>query len=137
MPISPPTDRPTWESEIATMWMSDEGIIISWSKPIQRTAQNISANAELVERITGGRPKPVLVHLCPSPMPDRSTRDRVNAVLPEMYTAMAMVDGGGLVRVIMNILFKLNKPPIPIRNFSTEKEALVWLRTFQEEVVRQ
>ena len=42
MNIQKPTDRETWEGEIATYWFDDNGILVSLSKSILRTVENIS-----------------------------------------------------------------------------------------------
>ena len=73
---------------------------------------------------------PLLIHLVNSPMPDKATRDFSAAQLPNVYTAMAMVSKPGLATLIMNLLFKLKPPPIPMKNFSNENEAKEWLKQF-------
>jgi hypothetical protein len=63
-------------------------------------------------------------------VPDKETRKFSAEQLPNVYTAMAMVSKPGLSRFIMNILFALKKPPIPMKSFTNEKEAKDWLRAF-------
>ena len=70
--IPVPVDRPVYDGDIATYWF-DDGILVSRSKPVRRTVANIAANVVLVQRITGGTPAPLLIHLARSPMPDRAT----------------------------------------------------------------
>lgn len=41
-----------------------------------------------------------------------------------------MVSKPGLSKFIMNILFALKKPPIPIKSFTDDKEAKEWLRSY-------
>jgi hypothetical protein len=123
-----PTDREVVEGEIATYWLEDDGTLVSVSKPVRRTVENLSANAELVRRITGGRPAPLLIYLSTSPVPDRAARQLSTALLPQSYSAMAMVSDPGLASFIMNILFSLQPPPIPMRNFTDDQEARAWLR---------
>jgi len=41
---------------------------------------------------------------------------------------MAMFSEPGLARLIMNVLFKLKPPPIPMKSFTDEKEAKEWLK---------
>ncbi|MCO4292529.1 STAS/SEC14 domain-containing protein [Solitalea sp. MAHUQ-68] len=127
--IKPPTDREIIEGEIATYWM-DEGILVSLSKSIKRTVANIGGNVKLVKEITGNKPVPLLIYLANSPMPDKATRKFSTEKLPEIYTAMAMVSKPGLALLIMNILFKLKQPPIPMRNFQNAEEAKEWLKQY-------
>jgi hypothetical protein len=124
-----PTDRPTWESEIASYWF-DEGILVSLSKPARRTIENITGNVALVKEITSDKPVPLLIYLSRSPVPDKSTRKFATEQLPLIYSAMAMVSKPGLSKFIMNILFSFRQPPIPMKSFSDDKEAKNWLRQF-------
>ena len=128
--LSKPDDEKIIRGEIADYYLDPEGILISYSKNPKRTVQNISDNVALVKKITGNKPIPLLIFLCPSPVPDKETRKFSSEQLPHIYKAMAMVSPPGLAKLIMNILFKLKTPPIPMKSFSTELEARVWLRQY-------
>ena len=118
------------KGEIANYRFDESGILYSYSKSIQRTVKNISDNVELVKRITGNKPVPLLIYLCNSPMPDKATRQFSTEQLPLIYKAMAMVSKPGLSKLIMNLLFKFKKPPIPMKSFSDDKEAREWLMQY-------
>jgi len=124
-----PTDRPIFNGEIATYWFED-GVLISLSKSPKRTVENISANVALVKEITNNIRMPLLIYLSNSPVPDKETRKFATEQLPVIYSAMAMVSKPGLAKFIMNILFSLKKPPIPMKSFSDDKEAKEWLRQY-------
>jgi len=128
-PISIPTDRQTWEGEIATYWFED-GILISLSKSPKRTIESISRNVALVKQITNNTPVPLLIYLANSPVPDKATRKFSTEQLPVIYKAMAMVSKPGLAKLIMNILFKFSQPPIPMKSFSDPEDARNWLQQF-------
>ena len=112
---------------IADYQMGDDGILYAYSKSILRTVENISANIELVKKITHNRPVPLLIYLVNSPMPDKATRKLSAEKLPEIYSAMAMVSKPGLSQFIMKLLFRFNPPPIPMRSFSDDVKAREWL----------
>ena len=124
-----PTDREIFEGEIATYWF-DSGILVSLSKSPMRTVENIKGNVELVKRITNNKPVPLLIYLANSPVPDKATRKYSTEQLPVIYSAMAMISKPGLAKFIMNILFALKKPPIPIKSFTDDKEAKDWLMQY-------
>ncbi len=124
-----PTDRQTFEGEIATYWM-DDGILVSLSKSTLRTVANIRENGELVMRITDNKKVPLLIYLKNSPIPDKETQKFSREQLPKIYTAMAMISQPGLAKFIMNLLFKLQSPPIPMKNFTDVKEAKEWLKQY-------
>ncbi|HET6992984.1 MAG TPA: hypothetical protein VFJ43_16750 [Bacteroidia bacterium] len=44
---------------------------------------------------------------------------------------MAMVSGSALGKLIMNLIFGLQKPSIPMKTFSNEKDAINWLKQYQ------
>jgi hypothetical protein len=125
-----PDDTQLVKGEIADYYLDSEGILYSYSKSPRRTVKNISENSALVKRITGGKKVPLLIYLSNSPVPDKKTRRFSTEQLPNVYTAMAMVSKGGLAQFIMNILFKFNPPPIPMKSFSDDKEAVEWLKQF-------
>lgn len=126
-----PANTPTFESDIAKYWFED-GILISDSKSVLRTVDNISNNALLVKKITNNTPALLLIYLADSPIPDKATRQLSTEVLPTIYKAMAMVSKPGLSQFIMKILFKLKQPPIPMKNFSNAEEAKAWLKQFKD-----
>jgi hypothetical protein len=124
-----PTDRQIWNGEIADYWM-DDGILVSLSKSPKRTVENISANVALVKNITNNTRIPLLIYLSSSPVPDKATRKFAAEQLPAIYSAMAMVSKPGLSKFIMNILFALKPPPIPMKSFTDDKEAKEWLKKY-------
>ena len=127
--MTPPTDRQIWEGEIATYWF-ENGFLVSLSKSTMRTVKTISDNVALVKSITNNKPVPLLIYLANSPVPDKETRKFSTEQLPVIYKAMAMVSKPGLSKFIMNILFSLKPPPIPMKSFTNDKEAKEWLKQF-------
>ncbi|MDQ0641427.1 hypothetical protein QF042_004992 [Pedobacter sp. W3I1] len=124
------SDNQLIEGEIADYLLTDDGILISYSKSILRTVENISANVALVKEITNNKRVPLLIYLKNSPVPDKETRKFSTKQLPQIYTAMAMVSKPGLAQLIMKILFKFQNPPIPIKSFTDDEKARAWLRQF-------
>ena len=122
-----PIDRETFEGEIATYWF-DDGILVSLSKSPRRTVSLIAGNVALVKQITNNTPVPLLIYLTDSPIPDKETRKFSTEQLPVIYKAMAMVSKPGLAKFIMNILFALKPPPIPMKSFTDDNLAKEWLR---------
>jgi len=125
-----PTDRPIIEGEIATYWIDDDGILVSLSKSIRRTVANITNNVALVKQITDNKRVPLLIYLTNSPVPDKETQKVSREQLANIYTAMAMISEPGLAQFIMNLLFRFQRPPIPMKNFTDEAEAKEWLKQY-------
>ena len=124
-----PTERQVFKGEIASYWF-DNGILVSLSNNRQRTVANITSNIALIKEITSNTKVPLLVYLKNSPIPDKETRRFSTEQLPDLYTAMAMVSKPGLAKFIMNILFKLKPPPIPMKSFTDDKAAKEWLMQY-------
>lgn len=127
--IKLPNDRPTFDGEIATYWF-EGNMLVSLSKSIKRTAENIASNAEFVKKITGGRQLPLLIYIAKSPMPDKAARKLSAELLPKNYKAMAMVSEPGLSQFIMKMVFTFKPSPIPVKNFGNDNEAREWLKQF-------
>lgn len=125
-----PNNVPLIKGEIADYYYDSRGILYSYSKSMQRTVENISNNIALVKEITGNKKVPLLIYLTNSPVPDKATRRFSTEQLPHVYTAMAMVSKPGLSKLIMNILFRLKAPPIPIRSFGNDVQAKEWLQQY-------
>ena len=125
-----PGNIPLIKGEIADYWLSDDGLLYSYSKSPVRTVKNITENIQLVKQITGNKKVPLLIYLSNSPVPDKETRKFSTEQLPNVYTAMAMVSKPGLSKFIMNLLFSLKKPPIPMKSFTDDQEAKEWLKQY-------
>lgn len=123
-------DAPLITGEIADYRYDAGGILYAYSKSPKRTIENISSNIALVKQITGNKKVPLLIYLSNSPIPDKATQQFSKEKLPEVYTAMAMVSKPGLAKLIMNVLFRLQKPPIPMKSFSDDRIAKEWLQQF-------
>jgi hypothetical protein len=121
---------PLIEGELADYFLDGDNILYSYSKSIKRTVENIGRNVDLVKQITGDKPVPLLIYLTDSPVPDKATRQFSTEQLPHIYKAMAMVSKPGLSQLIMRILFKFQKPPIPMKSFTDEEKAREWLVQF-------
>jgi hypothetical protein len=115
------------EGEIANYRLDESGILYSYSKSVLRTVPLMQKNRELVKSIAGDKPVPLLIFLKNSPMPDKATRDYSKSILPEIYSAMAMVSRPGLSALIMKLLFAFQRPPIPMKSFTDEETAKAWL----------
>lgn len=122
-------DKSIIKGEIADYYLED-GILVSLSKNPKRTVDSIKKNVALVKEITNNKPIPLLIYLSNSPVPDKETREFSTTQLPIIYTAMAMVSKPGLSKFIMNILFSLKKPPIPMKSFTDDKKAKEWLKQY-------
>jgi hypothetical protein len=128
--IKPPDNTQLIKGEIADYWYAPDGILYSYSKNPIRTVKNITENISLVKSITNNKIIPLLIYLSNSPIPGKATRKFAAEQLPNVYSAMAMVSKPGLSKFIMNILFSIKPPAIPMKSFTDDKKAKEWLAQF-------
>lgn len=115
------------ESQIASYWEVEQGIFYALSKPIDRTSENIAENVALVKSLNGHEPVKLIIQIAKSKVPDKATRDLAARELPLTYSAMAMITSNRLAGLIINFIYGLKKPPIPIKSFANYEDAYVWI----------
>jgi hypothetical protein len=128
--MQPPENAQLHEGDFATYWFDDEGILHSRSKSTLRTRENAERNFDLIRKISGGKKVCLLVYLAFTKKPDKETREYMVQGMPSVYKAMAIVSKFGLGNFVMALLFKFQKPVIPMKTFSDEAEAKEWLRQY-------
>ncbi|CAM3826306.1 STAS/SEC14 domain-containing protein [Aquirufa nivalisilvae] len=128
--VTLPTHKKIVSGKIADYWIED-GILFSLSKPMKRTVENISENVALVKEFTQNIKMPLLIYLSNSPVPDKATRVYSKEQLPHIYSAMAMVSEPGLAQLIMKMVFQFQRPPIPMKSFNNDQDAIKWLQQFK------
>jgi hypothetical protein len=127
--VSVPTDREVFEGDIATYWF-ENGILVSLSKSVKRSVDLIKGNVSLVKRISKGKPVPLLIYVKNAPVPDKETRRFSAEMVPQIYSAMAIVSKPGLASLVMKMVFALKPSPIPMKQFNDAQSAKEWLKQF-------
>ena len=117
----------------AEIKLRDDGIVIARIYPGTRQSLD-DARAILSAAIDArnGRRRPIAVDIsgC-EPLPAEVRRHYSGDVLAKSFSAIAMLIEANLFgRMIGNIYLSIARPAIPTRLFSSEADALGWLRTF-------
>lgn len=115
------------ESRLATYWEVEPGIFYAASKSTDRTVESIGENVALVKSLNQHKPVKLIIQIAKSKVPDKATRAFAAKELPLTYSAMAMITSNKLAGFIINLIYGLKKPPIPIKSFSTFEEAYNWI----------
>lgn len=115
------------ESELAKYWRIDERTIYAASKPSDRTVETIASNVALVKSLNGQQPVKLIITIAKSSVPDKATRELAAKELPLTYSAMAMIAPNKLTGFIINLIYGMKKPPIPMKTFSNFEDALKWI----------
>ena len=120
------------ETSIGKMWLDEEGII--------RVKMNAGSVIELEEvkevvaarsTLSKGKKRPLLVDIRALRSVSAEARSYF-AGEEEAVCAIAGIIGSPLSRIISNFFLGLNKPSYPFKLFTSEEEALKWLRGFLE-----
>lgn len=119
-------DRTTQPYQI--WWDEAEGIVHGkWAEGTVWTLSESEAVLEWIDALDRG-PIPVLVDIRLLSSFERPARERVqNAV--DHFTCVAMLAESAVTRMIANFALGLSPPPYPVRMFTSEAEALSWLRS--------
>lgn len=126
----PPTDAVS--TRTCTLWL-DRFVRGRFHQGAEVTAADARENLEATARLCGGRVRPVLVDL--RGIRSQSAEARALFAGPEgtaVSSAVALVIGSVLSRVLGNFYLGFNRPEVPTRLFTSVAEAEVWLAGFEE-----
>ena len=122
------------EIELRSQWirLGEDGIVYIKTKPrVDMDRADAEEGIRACGAMCGGKLRPALVDL--SNLKSMTREARLYFAGPETaaaQSAAALVIKSPLTKAIGNFFMGLNKPLIPTRLFTSETEALVWLRTF-------
>jgi hypothetical protein len=120
------------EMRTLTIWLEGDGIVRLKLKPnVQITLQDVQASVRAVSELCGGKRSPALVDMRGLMSMDREARVFLaGEETAKVESAAALIIESPLTRAIGNFFMGLNKPLIPTRLFTSEAEALAWLKGF-------
>jgi hypothetical protein len=122
------------EIELRTQWirLGDDGIVYIRTKPrVELDRADAEEGILAISSLCAGKPRPALVDM--SDLKSMTREARLYFAGPEtakVESAAALVIKSPLTKAIGNFFMGLNKPIIPTRLFTTETEAVAWLRGF-------
>ena len=113
-------------------WMGEDGIIRGVHLPdTEETLEDAKENMAATAKIGAGKRCPILVDLRRVKSIDRQAREYYGrGDQAEVVRAVALLIDSPLSRAIGNFILGINKPRIPVKLFTSEAEALDWLRGF-------
>jgi beta-glucosidase/6-phospho-beta-glucosidase/beta-galactosidase len=123
-------EKRIFESELATFWFDNEGILHAEAKLIPRTLENQKQTYEYIRKISDNKKVCMLSNATRSKPMDKETRDYIAKEMPNVIKAMAVISQTSLGFYISNIFLSLKRQPVPIKLFTTETEAKEWLRKY-------
>ena len=112
------------------IWLEDDGIVRVKVKPnIEISLQDAQAAIRAVSSVCGGKKTPALVDMRGLVGMDRGARLYfAGEETAKVESAAALIIESPLSKAIGNFFMGLNKPIIPTRLFTSEEEAIAWLK---------
>ena len=110
------------------MWLRPDGIVqLVWAPRTTVLLDDATAALEEMAQLTDGRRSPLLVDMRDTGPLDRPTRTELTR-RSDLQSAVALVAGTPLSRMMANFFLTVSKPPFPTRLFDNEASALAWLQ---------
>lgn len=113
-------------------WMGEEGIARTCVKEnAEITLELAKENTESVNTLYKGKKFPILIDSRGIKSMSRDAREHFSTKGRDTKTnAFGIIIGSPISRVLGNFYLGINKPPVPTKLFSSEEEALDWLKQF-------
>ena len=112
------------------IWRRRDGIVqLVWNPRTTVLLEDATAALQAMAQLTRGRRSPLLVDMCETGPLDRPTRAELTR-RSDLQSAVALIVGTPLTRMMANFFLSVNKPPYPTRMFDDEASALAWLQGF-------
>jgi hypothetical protein len=118
------------EVRTCRVWLDDDGIVhVKWSPQAKIGIEEARQLIRAISALSGGTARPIFVDMSEITAIDREARLYFAGEETAMVeSAAALLIGSPLTRAIGNFFMGLNKPLIPTRLFTSEAEALAWLK---------
>jgi hypothetical protein len=120
------------ELRTSRIWTDPEGILhVEARGGVDQTLDDAKAQIDLHRSDGSAKRRPILVDIRGARSVSRDARAYyAGYASAELYSAAGFIVGSPLSRALGNFFLGLNKPLYPTRLFSTEDEALAWLRQY-------
>lgn len=123
------------ETRTTRIWLDDNDIVRIVTKPgiTKQTLSDAVENMDALEKVRLGKRRPLFVDIRAAMSTDSEGRKYYSRPeLADLFTACAFIVGSPISRVIGSFFLGLNKPPFPVRLFTSDEGALDWLEEFRE-----
>jgi hypothetical protein len=115
----------------ARIWLGNDGIVHIINSPgykvkLEDAKQNVHAAKKF-----GDKKRPLYVDITRIESVSKDAREYYASIeAAKRISVCAMVVGSPISKVVGNFFLGLNKPHYPVRLFTSEEEALDWLRNY-------
>lgn len=122
------------ETQTARIWMRPDGIAhASIIKGAEQKCGDIQENIAHVSELSRGKKVPLLMDIRESKGVDREgSRYAASEEVGKHITGMAVLVMSPFSRVMGNLWLRTTKPHFPTRLFTSEEDAIEWLKSSEE-----
>ena len=119
------------QNRVDKIWLREDGIVQTVVFPgAEYTLVDAKQNLASIVQVSNGKRLPLLVDIRNAKTLERAARQEFAA--DEWVTSTALLIDSALSRMIGNVFITFSKPVIPTRLFTSEAEAVEWLKGFLE-----
>jgi hypothetical protein len=130
-PLKVPENITPYETSLSTMWFDNEGIFYSVTKKnAALNKKNLQETFDYIHSKAGDKKVCWIGDVTDTPPPEKEARDYAAEITPKMIKALALLTNSSLSKMIAEIFMLVKKPPYPTRMFTSEAEALIWIRSY-------
>jgi hypothetical protein len=119
-------------TRVEHLWLDDEGIVhADGIEGSEHTKVDAEEATTVIWEVARRQARPLLVDMRRTKSMDRDARAHyAGPATVGVARAVALLTGSPLTRVLASFFMGLSKPVVPTRMFTSEAEALAWLRGF-------
>jgi hypothetical protein len=130
----PDTATTAITTRTAKIWRREDGITqVVTLENVREELEDAKENVAAIVRINQQKLMPVLVDMRAGPGIDRETRAYYSSREGLVATkALALLVESRFTRIMANFFIKFDLPAAPTQLFTSEDEAVAWLKTFLE-----
>lgn len=112
------------------IWLRPDGLVeIVWAPHVPSGLDDALATIAAMSELTGGRPAPLMVHTADAGPQDRAARMEFIR-RQEVVSAVALIVGNPLSRMMATFFINVSRPDVPIRLFEDDAAAVAWLKGY-------
>lgn len=117
------------------MWMDGELLCARYADNLFMTLDVAKACVEARIFFSAGESYPLLIDMTGIKSITTDARAYMASVGAIYVKAGALITRSAISRTIGNIFLKIDRPPVPVKLFTSEKKARMWLKQFVAEPV--
>ncbi len=122
------TELPEFIGEKFRIWLRPDGVVeVTWAPHVPSGLEDAIATIEAMRELTGDRAAPLMVHTTDAGPQDRAARMEFIRH-QKVVSAVALIVGNPLSRMMATFFINVSKPDVPIRLFEDEAAAVAWLK---------